>query len=68
MTLSFVTARVVGVSDLGFGLSVALPSGRTREIGSLSFDRAAVEMLCERINRLGVCEYQLDEIIEDFLE
>lgn len=67
MTLSFLIFEVVGDEDVGFGLSVTLPSGQVRELDSLTFDRDAIVQLCERMNRLGVSECQLYEIIEDFL-
>ena len=44
-----------------------LPSGQVRRIDSIVFDRDSIEALCERMNRLGVSECHVDEIIEDFL-
>ena len=67
MTLPFLVFEVIGDDRQGFGLSYTLPSGEVREIGSLAFDRAAIMELCEMMNRLGVSECQLYEIIEDFL-
>ena len=67
MTLSFLVFDVIGDTGEGFGISVTLPSGEVRNLRSLTFDRALVEELCEKANRLGVSECQLYEIIEDFL-
>ncbi|MBE6646102.1 MAG: hypothetical protein E7611_00505 [Ruminococcaceae bacterium] len=67
MTLSFLVFEVIGDGEVGFGLSFVLPSGEVRSVDSLTFDRAAIDMLCERMNRLGVTECQLYEILEDFL-
>ncbi len=67
MSIPFLVLEVIGDDESGFGLAVTLPSGEVRVICSLTFDRCAIGELCERMNRLGVSECQLYEIIEDFL-
>ena len=67
MIISFVRSEVVGSCDGGFGLLIRLPNGEEKVFDSLTFDRLSIEQLSDRINRLGVSEAHLYEIIEDFL-
>ena len=67
MTYDYITCRVTGNREVGFGLEVTLPSGELKNFNSLSFDLGEVESLCKRINLLGVSECHLCEILEDFL-
>ena len=67
MTFLYLVFEVIGDDDKGYGLSVILPSGETRSFRSLAFDRRKIDELCDKMNRLGVFECQLYDIIEDFL-
>ena len=65
---TFIASEVFGDCNVGFGLSVTMPGGEVIRLDSLTFDRAAIEELSDRINRLGVSRTHLYEILEDFLE
>ena len=67
MTFLYLVFEVTGDDDKGYGLSVTLPSGKTRSFRSLTFERREIDELCDKMNRLGVSECQLYDIIEDFL-
>ena len=67
MSLSSVKCKVIGDGKSGFGMLVILPGGEVKKFESLTFDMDACEALAERVNRLGVSECHLHEILEDFL-
>lgn len=51
----------------GFDVVFTLPSGREERYTSVFCRRRDAEEFVERVNRLGVSELHLDEIIEDAL-
>ncbi len=64
---SFVKADVIGNDVCGFGISVLLPSGMKKEYAALYANRLDAEDLCDKINRDGVSECHVYDIIEDAL-
>lgn len=67
MTFLYLVFEVIGDEENGYGLSTTLPSGKTISFRSLTFDRCSIDELCGTMNRLGVSECQMYDIIEDFL-
>ncbi len=67
MAEAFSRANVSQSRDGGFGLRITLRSGEEKEYPSLFVSRAEAERLCERINRLGVSECHIYDVIEDSL-
>ncbi len=67
MLKTFAKSEVIENDGLGFGLHITFPSGEEKEYISLFTVREDAERLCEKIERLGVSECNIYDIIEDSL-
>lgn len=67
MLKEFVKSKVIGDSKDGYGLLITLPSGENVKYNSLFLKLEKSEKLCRLINRLGVSECHVADIIEDAL-
>ncbi len=52
----------------GYGIQVENRFGVIRKIPDISTDAVAVGALVEKMNRLRVSRYHIDDVIQDFLE
>ena len=67
MLKEFVRSKVIGDAKHGYGLLITLPSGDDVKYNSLFFKLEKSEKLCRLINRLGVSECHIYDVIEDSL-
>ena len=67
MAESKVFASVCDNQGGGFDIVFSLPGGREKRYASVFLSAASALELAERINRLGVSELHLDDVIEDAL-
>ncbi len=67
MIKTFTKIEVIGNNELGFGLQITFPTGEEREYISLFVNREDAERLRKKMERLGVSECNIYDIIEDSL-
>ena len=67
MKMNFVDLSVIDEGDAGFGILVRCPSGEEWTLHSVCVNRSDVEHICDAVNRLGVSECHVRDVIEDLL-
>ena len=67
MKTNFVDLSVIDEGDAGFGILVRCPSGDEWTFHSVCLRRSDSERICETVNRLGVSECHIRDVIEDLL-
>lgn len=67
MKMNFVDLSVIDEGDAGFGVLVRCPSGEEWTLHSVCLNRFDAERICEVVNRLGVSECHIRDVIEDLL-
>ena len=67
LKVEYVDLDVIDEGNDGFGLFIRYPSGECRVLHSVCVRRADAERIAETVNRLGVSECHICEVIEDLL-
>ena len=67
MKTNFVDLSVIDEGDAGFGILVRCPSGDEWKFHSVCLRRSDAKRICETVNRLGVSECHIRDVIEDLL-
>ena len=67
MNIECVDLSLIDEGKSGFGILVKLPSGAVKVLHSVSTHRSEVIRICKTVNRLGVSECHVCDVIEDFL-
>ena len=67
LKVEYVDLDVIDEGNDGFGLFIRHPSGECRVLHSVCVRRADAERIAETVNRLGVSECHICEVIEDLL-
>ncbi len=67
MVESKIVVRILGSERGGFDAVFTLPDGREKRYASVFSDRLAAEEFAERVNRLGISELHIVDVLEDAL-
>lgn len=67
MIFEYVTLSLLDEGDAGFGILVKFASGEDLVLHSVCVHREDAERICEVVNRIGVSECQVRDVIEDLL-
>lgn len=67
MNIEYVDLELVDEGGRGFGLLVRCPSGENFLLHSVCIDRNDAEYIAKTVNRLGVSECHVYDVIEDLL-
>lgn len=67
MNVECVDLSLIDEGDAGFGIVVRFPSGEETVLHSVCMHRCDAERVCNVVNRLGVSECHIRDVIEDLL-
>ena len=67
MVESKIAVKILDGAEGGFDAVFTLPDGREERYYSVFSDRLAAETFAERVNRLGISELHIRDVLEDAL-